>query len=394
MSALAWRFVHDTRDHSEDDITMRPHRLALAALLLAVPLSAQTIRVTTPPGAAGPADVVVTNPDGQADTLFVGFTYIAPAPSIASVSPVSGPVAGGTEIIVVGADFEPGAVVTVGGVVASVVGAPDPGVWPDNEPSGLVPVFPGHPTVPGVLLDGSDVKFDYTSQGGSDIGSSFFFGTKWDGTIVEKTTSPGSRYANIIRKNMFIGDNSDWHGIASDDQFAADYEILYIRIIFRFSDNWQFNGAGEKLFYFGEGDVANGNDFYVSMQRISGEEHLSFTNQGGGGVDNGEWRSTTNVTRGEWHTIELIVNAQSAVGVSDGSFQVFLDDVEVTGFVWLGGGEDPGQNAIEFYGSGDPTRLFSGMQFPLYWGGQASVKTVNDHVDISELYITGKVAAS
>ncbi len=39
-----------------------------------------TITCTVPPGPIGPVDVTVTNPDGQSDTLFAGFTYLAPRP--------------------------------------------------------------------------------------------------------------------------------------------------------------------------------------------------------------------------------------------------------------------------------------------------------------------------
>lgn len=105
---------------------MRYYMAALASLLLAVPLSAQTIRVTTPPGAAGSADVVVTNPDGQADTVSGGFVYVAPKPAIALVTPGNGPVAGGTNITIDGTDFAPGAVVKVGGIVAPPTNEPEP----------------------------------------------------------------------------------------------------------------------------------------------------------------------------------------------------------------------------------------------------------------------------
>ena len=103
------------------------------------------------------------------------------------------------------------------------------------------------------------------------------------------------------------------------------------------------------------------------------------------------WRTTEAavVSLGEWHTIELIVNAQSAVGVPDGSFQVFLDDVDITAdFTWLSPGS-PTPTTMQWYGSGAPTRLFSGVQLFLYWGGSVGTKTVSDHVDLSEFYITG-----
>jgi hypothetical protein len=44
-------------------------------------LSATEIVATTPPGVLGPADVVVTNPDGQFATLAGGFTYVDDSPS-------------------------------------------------------------------------------------------------------------------------------------------------------------------------------------------------------------------------------------------------------------------------------------------------------------------------
>ena len=60
---------------------------------------------TTPAGAAGTAAVQVTNPNGQSVTLNSGFTYTAPAPTLTSVSPTSGPTAGGTQITLTGSNF-------------------------------------------------------------------------------------------------------------------------------------------------------------------------------------------------------------------------------------------------------------------------------------------------
>ncbi len=78
------------------------------------------ITCTTPAGVSGPVDVVVTNPDGQADTAAAAFTFI-PAPTVTSVSPVSGPEAGGTPVIVSGTGFLTGASVTFEGVAATNV---------------------------------------------------------------------------------------------------------------------------------------------------------------------------------------------------------------------------------------------------------------------------------
>lgn len=88
-------------------------------------VSATAVAITTPPGAAGAADVIVTNPDGQASTLAGGFTYLAPppAPTLQSVAPASGDVAGGAAVVLGGAGFAAGAGVTFGGVAAAVTSA-------------------------------------------------------------------------------------------------------------------------------------------------------------------------------------------------------------------------------------------------------------------------------
>ncbi len=49
-----------------------------------------------------------------------GFTYV-PAPTIASVTPNEGPVAGGTAVVIAGTNFQPGATVSFGGVAATAV---------------------------------------------------------------------------------------------------------------------------------------------------------------------------------------------------------------------------------------------------------------------------------
>lgn len=270
--------------------------------------------------------------------------------------------------------------------------APDPGGWPDNEPTGLVPVFPGHPTKPGTLLDGSDLHFDYVSQGGSDLGSGFNFGPKWDGgPRILKATEPGSRYPEVIRKNMLIGDGSGWNGTATIQNFPADYETLYMRLVFKYSANWQFHGSAEKLWLFGEGrgtGSGGGQDFVVGL---NGSQQLIFTNQSAAAQDGGQWRSPgTIVTRGEWHTVEMLMIAQSALGVADGAFWIKYNGTEITDFRKGGQDVDPSSQGIAWYRAGTPTRLFSGLQLPMYWGGgPGPIKAVNDHIDVGEFYITG-----
>ena len=83
--------------------------------------TAASITVTTPAGNEGAVDVVVSNPGAQSATLTGAFTYFAPVapPTIATVTPASGPTAGGTVITVTGTLFKLGAEVTL-----TVGGAP------------------------------------------------------------------------------------------------------------------------------------------------------------------------------------------------------------------------------------------------------------------------------
>lgn len=67
--------------------------------------------------AAGVVDVTVTNWRGQSGTLAAAFVYIAAV--IFAVRPYYGPLAGGTEVLIEGANFLPGSAVLFGGNAAS-----------------------------------------------------------------------------------------------------------------------------------------------------------------------------------------------------------------------------------------------------------------------------------
>jgi len=65
-------------------------------------------------------DVALVNPDGLAHRLPLGFAYVKAPPRIASVSPASGPNAGGTRLTVRGTDLDKGCHVYVCGIAAAV----------------------------------------------------------------------------------------------------------------------------------------------------------------------------------------------------------------------------------------------------------------------------------
>jgi len=80
----------------------------------ATSITCVTPYLSPPTGSVGAKDVKVTNEDNQFDTATNAFTYVA-APTFTSVSPASGPVAGGTRITITGTDFVAGDTVTLFG---------------------------------------------------------------------------------------------------------------------------------------------------------------------------------------------------------------------------------------------------------------------------------------
>lgn len=71
------------------------------------------IELTLPAGQAGPADVTVTNPNGSG-TCAGCFRYVTPV-RVLSISPASGPAAGGTAVTVKGQGFTSDTLLTLGG---------------------------------------------------------------------------------------------------------------------------------------------------------------------------------------------------------------------------------------------------------------------------------------
>ena len=115
---------------------------------------AQLTCTTGVAGVVGPQAVVVTNPDGQFGTLVGGYTYVGPSPVVSTVSPGTGPQAGGTSITITGSNFFPGATVTVGGSAATSVVVVSPTQITCTTPAGAA----GPATIVVTNLDGNNVS--------------------------------------------------------------------------------------------------------------------------------------------------------------------------------------------------------------------------------------------
>ena len=99
-------------------------------------VNSSQLKATTPAHAAGSVNVVVTNPDGASSTLTSGFTFGTSSLTVSSVSPISGPAAGGTTVTISGANFQTGVSVTFGGLAATSVSL--------SNSSTIVAVTPAH----------------------------------------------------------------------------------------------------------------------------------------------------------------------------------------------------------------------------------------------------------
>ncbi|MBL8909820.1 MAG: IPT/TIG domain-containing protein [Archangium sp.] len=143
-----------------------------------VRVSAIRLTATTPAGMAGPADIVVTNPDLQAATLSAAFTYVS-APTVTAISPNHGPVQGGTVVTLTGTGFLPNASISIAGVPAfavTVTSATSATAITNGAPAGLGDVvFTNADTQRGTLpmaftFDGAPTLVSVSPVSGSSAG--------------------------------------------------------------------------------------------------------------------------------------------------------------------------------------------------------------------------------
>jgi hypothetical protein len=150
-------------------------------------VSASQVRATTPAGAAGAASVQLMNPDAQSSSLGSAFTYVAPAPSLTSIAPTSGPASGGTTVTLTGTNFLSGATVRFGGVAATGVTFVSATQLRATTPAGsrgVVSVQVTNPDAQSVTLSNS---FTYTIAGPSVTSVSPASGPMAGGTLITIT---------------------------------------------------------------------------------------------------------------------------------------------------------------------------------------------------------------
>ena len=134
-------------------------------------VSATSITAATPSGTTGAKSVIVTNPDTQSSNSNITFTYTAaPPPTITSISPSSGPAAGGTGVTITGTAFVTGATVTIGGTAATNVTVVSATSITATTPSGAAGAKSVVVTNPDTLYGSLANGFTYMDNGGDGGG--------------------------------------------------------------------------------------------------------------------------------------------------------------------------------------------------------------------------------
>lgn len=247
----------------------------------------------------------------------------------------------------------------------------DPSEWPNNEPPNLDLIF--------------------HSKGDSlDFGSNWSPSSGWNSNL-NVINDPKSRYGKAIEKVATIGDSDGWLNSINVLNKLGVRE-LYLRFAWILSTNYQFHKSGyDKLFLYGR-KVGNKSptQFVITQNQRRG---LRFTNQShNSGAADFNYAGTFQVdnlpgiTRGQYHTVELhhILNTKDK---NDGSFRLWLDDLEALDWKLMGKGSRSLEN-VEWIDWDE--NKFGGGEFFLFWGGQGDTKRVNDHMRLSELYISGR----
>ncbi|MCI0341961.1 MAG: IPT/TIG domain-containing protein [Planctomycetales bacterium] len=157
-----------------------------------VVVSTTQITCVTPTGTPGPANVSVTNAAASPGTLVNGYTFQGTPPTLSSVSPAAGPLAGGTLVTLTGTGFLAGATVTVGGSPATTVTVASSTTITCVTPAGAM--GPAAVVVTNVDAQTASLPTGYTFQGPvpSVLGVSPSAGPLAGGTLV---TITGTNFA-------------------------------------------------------------------------------------------------------------------------------------------------------------------------------------------------------
>ena len=243
--------------------------------------SSTSITATAPAHAAGSVSVVVTNPDGQSATQGNAYTYVS-SPTLSSVSPTSGPIAGGTSLTLTGTQFVSGATVTVGGVSATSVNVASSTSITATAPAhtaGSVSVVVTNPDGGSVTLNNA---FTYTLPSDLILEDNFddnsINTSKWTTTDLFSGFTDTGLPVNETSGRFEIGplllntSGSHYRGLRSVNTFDFTNGSAYVELVQAASSSTQ----GDAMFTIGP-NVDNYYRIYVSGGQLIGQRKVAGT---------------------------------------------------------------------------------------------------------------------
>ena len=257
-----------------------------------------------------------------------------------------------------------------------------------NQPAGYLPVFVlgGSTTNPDVENPNFLVAGRASAGGAWDINGG---PVSQDGNRVESVDADGALDGKALRKWMFAGDNSGFHGALITQNLSTwippewsaplgTPRSYYWRVRFRLSSDYEQHPGRVKIFgYLGSADTGHigKSDYIVSFcMGCQDNNKIQWAPQNTG-TDQVTLFRTTAATppnaREVWWDIETLVTTESTTGANDASVKMWVNGelfMEHNNRGWY-----PGMN---------------GFQGPLYYGGSNFTVTVPSfYIDYDMYYI-------
>jgi len=167
-----------------------------------VVVTANSISAITPSHSSGAVAVTVTNPNSESGILSNGYTFVA-APSVSGTTPDGGPTAGGTTVLITGANFVAGATVSFGGNAATNVTV--------SNPTAITATTPAH--APGAVNVG--VKNPDGQSGTLTNGYAFQVPPGVSGVSPANGPAAGGNAVTISGSNFLAGATVSFGGSAA-----------------------------------------------------------------------------------------------------------------------------------------------------------------------------------
>lgn len=279
-----------------------------------------------------------------------------------------------SDILTVNASITPPVTITVS--VSKVGFTPDtaqfngvePAAFPDNQPPGMTGIE---------AINGSTKLFTGWTEDSAWL----------DNDRVSVVVDAASKFGNVVQKEFFVGDGTGWHGRTFHD--IGTWTEMYVRIVFLLSNNYQFVSGGEFLMEYAPAQGSRVFNIALSKAMPGRIAWVDWTSNAGEYLPlDGSGDTLPAIAKNVYHTVEIHHIASITAG--SGSLRFWFDNVEYTNFQRsFSGGETGPLTGQTWQATAPETDKRIARQLRVFQkiGGS---KSVNDHVRISEIFVSGK----